>query len=100
MLSRKALTNATSGDRQKVFEPEKAFARISREVRTGGGINGFDRAPGHEGEHRVLDRRELVQALVTGAFGTNLWDRSEVDVSPIHEYRRAVGLPRGQHPAG
>src|SRR4051794_13869393 len=48
--------------------------------RPGGGINGFDRSPGHEGEHRVLDRPELVQALATGAFSTNLWDRSEVDV--------------------
>lgn len=48
--------------------------------RPDGRINGFDRSPGHEGEHRVLDRRELVQALATGTLSTNLWDRSEVDV--------------------
>ncbi|MFJ9779395.1 hypothetical protein ACIRSS_07415 [Amycolatopsis sp. NPDC101161] len=48
--------------------------------RPGGGINGFDNSPGHEGEHRVLDREELVPALATGSWSTNLWTRSEADV--------------------
>jgi hypothetical protein len=48
--------------------------------RPGGGCNGFDTSPGHEGEHVVLDRPGLVQDLATGARGTNLWLGSEVDV--------------------
>lgn len=48
--------------------------------RPGGGINGFDNTPGHEGEHRVLDREELVQALAAGSLSTHLWIGSEVDV--------------------
>jgi hypothetical protein len=48
--------------------------------RPGGGINGFDNSPGHEGEHRVVDRRQAVDGLATGAWSTNLWNRSEVDI--------------------
>ncbi|MFJ7217957.1 hypothetical protein [Amycolatopsis sp. NPDC098790] len=48
--------------------------------RPGGGINGFDSTPGHEGEHRLLDREQLVHALATGTCSTNLWTRSEEDV--------------------
>jgi hypothetical protein len=48
--------------------------------RPDGQINGFDSSPGHEGEHRVLDRRELVHGLATGSWSTNLWNQSEVDV--------------------
>lgn len=48
--------------------------------RPGGGCNGFGSSPGHEGEHRVLDRPSLVQGLATGVWGTNLWLGSDVDV--------------------
>ncbi|MGZ3146480.1 hypothetical protein ACVDFE_31710 [Lentzea chajnantorensis] len=49
-------------------------------LRPGGGINGFDKSPGREGDHRVVDRAQLVQGLVSGSFATNLWTASEVDV--------------------
>lgn len=48
--------------------------------RPDGQINGFDRSPGHEGEHRVLDWRQLVHSLAVGSWSTNLWNHSEVDV--------------------
>lgn len=48
--------------------------------RPGGGINGFDNSPGREGEHRVLDRGQLVQALAEGSWSTNLWTGAEEDV--------------------
>ncbi len=48
--------------------------------RPDGGINGLDTAPGHEGEHHVLNRGQLVQGLVSGSWATNLWTRSEDDV--------------------
>ncbi|MEV4056284.1 hypothetical protein AB0J55_34205 [Amycolatopsis sp. NPDC049688] len=48
--------------------------------RPGGGCNGFGSSPGHEGEHRVLDREQLVPGLATGSWGTNLWLGSDVDV--------------------
>jgi hypothetical protein len=48
--------------------------------RPDGEINGFDNSPGHEGEHRLLDRGQLVHGLATGCWSTNLWTRSEVDV--------------------
>jgi hypothetical protein len=48
--------------------------------RPDGKINGFDCTPGHEGDHRVLDRQELVHGLATGSWATNLWNRSEADV--------------------
>ncbi|MEV6830656.1 hypothetical protein [Amycolatopsis sp. NPDC051102] len=48
--------------------------------RPGGGINGFDRAPGREGEHRVHDRHQLVRGLATGSWATNLWIGADVDV--------------------
>ncbi|MBW4718349.1 hypothetical protein [Saccharothrix obliqua] len=48
--------------------------------RPGGGINGFDTAPGREGEHRVVDWARMVDGLVTGTWSTNLWTRSEVDI--------------------
>ena len=48
--------------------------------RPGGGINGFDNSPGREGEHRVLDREQLVQSLAAGSRSTNLWTGAEEDV--------------------
>ncbi|SEF37485.1 hypothetical protein SAMN05421837_11445 [Amycolatopsis pretoriensis] len=48
--------------------------------RPDGGINGFDNTPGREGEHRVLDRGQLVQALAEGSWSTNLWTRAEDDI--------------------
>lgn len=48
--------------------------------RPDGGINGFDNSPGREGEHRVLDRGQLVQALAEGSLSTNLWTGTEEDV--------------------
>lgn len=48
--------------------------------RPGGGINGFGNLPGHEGEHRVLNREQLVQNLVAGTWATSLWTPSEDDV--------------------
>jgi hypothetical protein len=48
--------------------------------RPGGGMNGFANTPGHEGEHRVLDRAQLVAGLATGTWSTNLWTRSEEDI--------------------
>jgi len=48
--------------------------------RPGGGCNGFDNAPGHEGEDRVVGRDEMVRGLVTGSWATNLWLGSATDV--------------------
>ncbi|MFK0248119.1 hypothetical protein ACIQUM_25795 [Amycolatopsis azurea] len=48
--------------------------------RPDGGHNGFDNSPGHEGEHRVLSKEQLVRGLAEGTWSTNLWTRSEVDV--------------------
>ena len=48
--------------------------------RPDGQLNGFDSSPGHEGDHRVLDREQVVHGLATGTWSTNLWNRSEVDV--------------------
>lgn len=63
---------------ERLLALAEAFGLSSR--RPDGEINGFDGTPGHEGEHRVLDRRQLIHGLATGSWSTNLWNRAEVDV--------------------
>lgn len=49
--------------------------------RPDGKINGFAASPGREGEHRVLDRRQVVPGLATGTWCTNLLNRADVFLS-------------------
>ncbi|MBN9744213.1 hypothetical protein DMP23_24590 [Amycolatopsis sp. A1MSW2902] len=68
----------TTGTVEQILEQAET-AGLSP-IRPGGGCNGFDNAPGHEGEHRVVDRDEMVRGLVTGSWATNLWTGSETDI--------------------
>lgn len=51
-----------------------------------GHLNGFD----HEGDRRLLTRDELVDGMVTGKWGTSLWDRAEMDTGLSPRYQRLM----------
>jgi hypothetical protein len=51
-----------------------------------GHLNGFD----HESDRRLLTRDELVNGMVTGEWGTNLWDRAEMDIGLSTRHRRLM----------
>lgn len=67
--------------------------------RPDGRLNGFDA----DGEHRLVDRDELLHGLAAGTCSTNLWTRDEVDVhmstNPLRLTLDAVNTWREPVPA-